>query len=132
MRMASLEQEAIQDISLECRYEAMTLTDELFRIKEDKTVTLSTLDGPITFNYYKNDMKNTEMLKNEFFSYMAYAMLGKAGLVVRIKKKPKDLLFGIRIEDGKWEPLPVYEFIEKYEDGLDLSVMYTEITRKYE
>lgn len=36
--------EEIEDIGLECRYEAMTLTDELFRIKEDKTVTLSTLD----------------------------------------------------------------------------------------
>jgi len=108
------------------------LTDEIFRIKEDKTVTLSTLDGPVIFNYYKNDTNNTEILKQEFFNYMAYAMLGKAGLVVRIKKKPKDLLFGIKIEDEKWEPLPVYEFIEKYEEGLDLRVIYTEISRRYE
>ncbi|SHN00582.1 hypothetical protein SAMN02746066_04339 [Anaerosporobacter mobilis DSM 15930] len=126
--------EEIEDISLEQRYEAMTLTDTIFsQIKEDITVTLSTLGGPVIFNYYKNDAKNTEMLKNEFFIYMAYAIkLGKAGLVVRIKKKPKDLLFGIKIEDEKWEPLRVYEFLEDYEDGLDLSVMYTEISRKYE
>lgn len=125
--------EEIEDISLEQRYEAMTLVDEVFRIKDDKTVTLSTLDGLVIFNYYKYDAKNTEMLKNEFFIYMAYAIkLGKAGLVVRIKKKPKDLLLGIKIEDEKWQPLRVYEFLEDYEDGLDLSVMYTEITRKYE
>lgn len=125
--------EEIRDISLEQRYEAMTLTDEIFRIKENKTVTLSTLDGPVTFNYYKKDTKNTEIFKQEFFIYMAYAIkLQSAGLIIRIRKQPKDLLCGIRIENGRWEPLPVYEFIEKYEDGLDLSVMYTEITRKYE
>lgn len=125
--------EEIEDINLQQRYEAMTLVDKVFRIKDDKTVTLSTLDGPVIFNYYKNDAKNTEILKQEFFNYIAYAIkLQSAGIVVRIKKKPKDLLFGIRINNGKWEPLPVYEFIEKYEDGLDLSVMYTEITRKCE
>ena len=124
--------EEIEDISLECRYEAMTLTDELFRIKEDKTVTLSTLDGPITFNYNQDSKKHSEVLKQEIFNYVAYAIkLGRAGLVVRIKKKPKPLLFGIRIENGKWEPLPVYEFMEMDKD-IDLSVKYTEITRKYE
>nr|WP_294487004.1 hypothetical protein [uncultured Anaerosporobacter sp.] len=125
--------EEIRDISLEQRYEAMTLTDAIFRIKEGKIVTLSTLDGPVTFNYNKNNTKNTEILKNELFIYMAYAIkLGKAGIVVRILKKSKALLLGIKIEDKKWRPLPVYEFLEDYEDGLDLSVMYTEITRKYE
>ncbi len=125
-------QEAIQDISLECRYEAMTLTDEIFHIKENKTVTLSTLDGPIAFNYNQDSKKHTEILKQGFFNYVAYAIkLGKAGIVVRILKKPKSLLLGIKIEDEKWRPLPVYEFLEDYEDGLDLSVMYTEITRKY-
>jgi hypothetical protein len=64
---------------------------------------------------------------------VAYAiMLGNVGIMVRIKKKPKDWLLAIKIEGGIWRPLPVYGFIEKYEDGLDLSVRYTEITRKYE
>lgn len=123
--------EEIKDITANERYEAMTLTDTIFHIKEDKEVTLSTLDGPIRFNYYKENMKHTEILKQEFFNYMAYAIkLQKAGMVVRIKKKPKDWLLGIKIEGGIWRLLPVYEFMEKYEEGLDLSVRYTEITRK--
>jgi hypothetical protein len=40
-------QEEVRDISPEQRYEAMTLTDEIIQIKENKEVTLSTLDGPI-------------------------------------------------------------------------------------
>lgn len=124
--------EEIEDINLQQRYEAMTLVDEVFRIKDDKTVTLSTLDGPVIFNYYKNDAKNTEILKQEFFNYIAYAVkLQSAALVIRIRTKPKDLLCGIRIENGKWEPLRVFEFMEK-DTGLDLSVRYTEITRKDE
>lgn len=125
-------QEEIRDISLEQRYEAMTLVDEIFHINENKTVTLSTLDGPIKFNYNQDSKKHSEILKQEFFNYVAYAiMLGTAGIVVRIKKKQKDMLFGIRIENGKWEPLRVFEFMEMDKE-LDLSVRYTEITRKYE
>lgn len=124
-------QEEIKDISLEQRYEAMTLTDEIFRIKENKEVTLSTLNGPIRFTYNEDSKKHIEILKQEFFNYVAYAiMLGTAGIVVRIKKKPKSMLFGIKIENGKWRPLPVYEFMEM-DNELDLSVRYTEITRKY-
>jgi hypothetical protein len=123
--------EEIKDITANERYEAMTLTDTIFHIKENKEVTLSTLDEPTRFTYYKENMKHTEILKQEFFNYMAYAiMLGRsAGIVVRIKKKPKDWLLGIRIEGGIWRPLPVYEFMEK-DTELDLSVRYTEITRK--
>jgi len=124
--------EEIQDISPVEYIEAKELTDTIFHIKENKIVTLSTLDGPITFNYYKEDMKHIEILKQEFFNYVAYAiMLGTAGIVVRIKKKPKDWLLGIRIENGKWEPLKIFEFMEM-DKQLDLSVRYTEITRKYE
>lgn len=125
--------EEIKDATDSDTYEAMTLTDTIFHIKEDKEVTLSTLEGPIRFTYYKKDMHNKEILKQEFFNYMVYAMIlgSSAGIVVRIKKKPKDWLLGIKIEGGIWRPLPVYEFMEKYEDGLDLSVRYTEITRKY-
>ena len=124
--------EEIKDITANERFEAMTLTDTIFHIKENKEVTLSTLDGPIIFTYNKEAKKHTEILKQEFFNYMAYAiMLGTAGLVVRIKKRPKDLLFGIKIEGGSWRPLPVYEFMEMDKE-LDLSVRYTEITRKYE
>lgn len=125
-------QEEIRDINFEQRYEAMTLVDEIFCVKGNKTVTLSTLDGPITFNYNQDSKKHTEILKQEIFNYVAYAiMLGTAGIVVRIKKKPKPLLFGIRIENGKWEPLKIYEFMEMDKE-LDLGVKYTEITRKYE
>lgn len=125
-------QEEIKDISPEQFIEAKSLSDTIFHIKENKEVTLSTLDGPIRFAYYKENMQHTEILKNEFFNYMAYAvMLGTAGIVVRIKKKPKDMLFGIRIENGIWTPLRVYEFMEMDKE-LDMSERYTEITRKYE
>ncbi len=125
-------QEEIRDISLEHRYEAMTLVDEIFRVKGNKEVTLSTLDGPVRFIYNQDSKKHEEILKQEFFNYVAYAiMLGTAGIVVRIKKKPKPLLFGIRIENGKREPLKIYEFMEMDRE-LDLSVRYTEISRKYE
>jgi hypothetical protein len=121
-------QEEIEDISPEQRCEAMALTDEIFRIKENKVVTLSTLDGPITFTYNQDSNKHTEILKQEFFNYVAYAIkLGMGGVVVRIKKKPKDWLLGIRISNGKWEPLRAYEFMEKYVNELDLSVQYTEL-----
>ncbi len=125
--------EMIEDISPEESYEALTLTNAIFNINnEAKIITLSTEDGPTEFRYGKKYKSNEiEVLKQEFFNYMAYAIVqGTAGIIVRIKKKPKDLLLGIKINNGKWEPLRVYEFIEEYEEGLDLSVRYTEISRK--
>lgn len=122
--------EEIRDISPKQYIEAMTLTDEIFRIKENKEVTLSTLDGPVSFTYYKENMHHIDALKREFFNYMAHAiMYSSADIVVRIMKKPKPLLFGIEIEGGTWRPLPVYEFMEN-EKELDLSVMYTEISSR--
>jgi hypothetical protein len=127
-------QEALCELSHSDRYEAMTLTDTVFKIKEENiTVTLSIEDGPVEFRYDKSSKQHYDILKNEFFEYMCYAIkLGTAGVVIRIKKKPKDWLLGIKIEGGIWRPLPVYEFIEEYVEGLDLSVRYTELTRKYE
>lgn len=120
--------EMIEDISPEEIYEAMTLTDSIFNIKDDKVILLSIEDGPIEFKYDKSSKQHYEVLKREFLDYMCYAVrLGTAGIVVRIKKKPKDLLLGIRIDGGAWYPLPVYEFIEEYVDELDMSVRYTEL-----
>jgi hypothetical protein len=122
--------EEIKDINPQQFVEAKTLTDEIFKKGENKEVTLCTLDGPVRFTYNKEDIQHKKILKQEFFNYMAHAiMLGNAGIVVRIKKKPKDLLFGIRIENGMWAPLRVFEFMEKDKE-LDLSVRYTEISRK--
>lgn len=126
--------EEIKDISFEERYEAMTLTDEIFNIKENKVVTLSTLDGPIEFTYNQESKKHYEILRQEFFNYIAYYAIklgGTAGIVVRIKKKQRDELFGVEIAGGTWRPLKVYEFMEAAE-GLDLTVRYTEISRSYE
>ena len=121
--------EEIQDISHNQYIEAMTLTDKIFQIKESKEVTLTTLDGPVTFTYHKENMTHKDALKREFFNYIAHAiMYSSADIVVRIMKKPKPLLFGIEVEGGTWRPLPVYEFMEN-EKELDLNVMYTEILR---
>lgn len=123
--------EAIEDLSFAERYEALTLTDKIFKIKGSKIVTLSTEDGPIEFNYEKT-LKSNEIapLKNEFFSYMAYAIkLGNAEIVVRTKKSSgRPEIFGISIEDSVWKPLRVYEFMEA-SDSLDLDARYTEIVR---
>ena len=120
--------EMIETIGSEEIYEAMTLTDSIFDITDDKVIILSTEDGPIEFKYDKSSQQHYDVLKREFFDYMCYAiLLGTAGIVVRIKNKPKDLLLGIRIDGGAWYPLPVYEFIEECVDELDMSVRYTEL-----
>ena len=120
--------EMIEDISPEKIYEAMTLTDSIFDITDDKVIILFIEDGPIEFKYDKLSKQHYEVLKREFLDYMCYAiLLGTAGIVARIKNKPKDLLFGIRIVGGVWYPLPVHEFIEEYVDELDMSVRYTEL-----
>ena len=120
----------IEDINHEEIFEALTLTDSIFDITDDKVIILSTEDGPTEFKYNKSSLQHYDVLKKEFFDYMCYAiMLGNAGIVVRIKKNTKELLFGIRIVGGVWYPLPVHEFIEDYVDELDMSVQYTEITR---
>lgn len=124
--------EMIEEISHEEIFEAMTLTDSIFDITDDKVIILSIEDGPIEFKYDKSSKQHYDVLKKEFFDYMCYAiMLGTAGIVVRIKKKPKDLLLGIRIDGGGWHPLPVHEFIENYVDELDMSVRYTELPMRY-
>lgn len=125
--------EMIKGMNPKESFDALTLANAVFEIKENKVVTLSSEEGPIEFHYDKKYKSNEiEVLKQEFFNYMSYAiMLGNAGIVVRIKKKPKDLLCGIKIQNGIWRPLPVYEFMDMDKE-LDLSVRYTEISRKYD
>lgn len=122
--------EEIRDISPEQYIEAKELTDTIFRINENIELTLFTLDGPVEFKYYKNNKPHIESLKQELFNYMAHAIMHatSGSVVVKINKNPKPLLFKIEIKDNSWRPLPVYEFMEN-EDELDLSVMYTEISR---
>lgn len=125
--------EMIEDLSPKERYEAITLTNAVFDINENKVITLSSVDGTTEFTYSKNIKVNErEILKKEFFNYMAYAiMLGNAGLVVRIKRKPaRDDIFGITIQDGKWRPLKVYELMESTPGNLDFGVRYTELPIK--
>lgn len=125
--------EMIEDLSPKERYEAMTLTNAIFNINENKIVTLSTEDGPIEFHYDKKYKSNEiEALKQELFNYMAYAIiLGSAGLIVRIKRKSaRDDIFGITIQDGKWRPLKVYELMESTPGNLDFGVRYTELSMK--
>lgn len=125
--------EIIKELSPEDRNEALSLTNVIFDINENKTVTLSTADGPIEFQYEKKIESNTiEALRQELFNYMAYAIkLKSAGVVVRIKRKSaRDDIFGITIQDGKWRPLRVYELMERTPGNLDFGVRFTELLMK--
>jgi len=125
--------EMIKDLSPKERYEAMTLTNEIFSINENKVVTLSLEDGDTEFTYGKNiKVSEREILKKELYIYMAYAIMqGTGGLIVRIKRKSaRDDIFGITIRAGKWRPLKVYELMESTPGNLDFGVRYTELSMK--
>ena len=109
--------ETIKEMTVFEKNEARTLSDTIFNIKENKIVTLSTLEGPIEFKYLENfTEKEEEALKKEFYNYMAYAIkLKTAGIIVRVyKSASKQEVFGINIINGMWSPLSREKLIERF------------------